>query len=102
MKRLLLTFSIVCTALTAWADRIGEWNVYPAYWVATQNVTVGSRVYAVMSDNLVCYDTDDQSVRTYDSMHDLNDTHITHLAYSQEAKRLIVVYEDCNIDLLSL
>lgn len=78
------------------------WQVYPSYWVATQNVVAGKSVYSLMNGNLLRYDTEDGSVKTYDCLHDLNDVHINHIAYSPEAKRLILVYDNENIDLLDL
>lgn len=79
---------------------VGQWQVYPSYWSAQRCVTAGKSVYALMSGNLMRYDTEDGSVRTYDVLNDLNDTNIAFMDYSQEAKRLILVYEDENIDLL--
>ena len=84
------------------AQEIGEWQVYPSYCISTHNLAVGSKVYSLTNGNLMAYDTEDTSVRTYNSLDDLNDIHITHMAYSQNAKRLILVYENGNIDLLDL
>lgn len=84
------------------AQSIGQWQVYPSYWIATQNLTVDSRVYGLMNGNLLCYDTSDTSVKTYNSLEHLNDVRIIHMAYSPAAKRLILVYESGNIDLLGL
>ena len=83
------------------AQQIGEWQVYPSYWIATRNVSVGKTVYSLTNGNLLRYDHEDGSVRTYDCLRDLNDVHIDHLAYSREAHRLILVYDNQNIDLLS-
>ena len=85
-----------------WAQEIGQWQVYPSYCISTHSLGVGSKVYSLANGNLLAYDTEDTSVRTYNSLDDLNDIHIAHMAYSQSAKRLILVYENCNIDLLSL
>ncbi len=96
---LLLAYAIV---FSLHAQSIGEWQVYPAYTIATANLTVGSRVYALMDGNLLQYDTDDQSVFTYNRLEHLNDVRITHINYSQNAKMLILAYENCNIDLMDL
>lgn len=84
------------------AQEIGKWQVYPSYWVATHNLVAGERVYSLTDGNLLCYDTEDSSVRTYNSLDDLNDIHIQHMAYSPVAKRLILVYDNGNIDLMDL
>ncbi|MCD7721183.1 MAG: regulator [Prevotellaceae bacterium] len=102
MKKTLTSLLLSLAATLCLAQAIGSWQVYPSYWIATQNLTVGTRVYALMNGNLLCYDTEDTSVRLYDCLNDLNDVHISLIAYSEEAKRLILVYEDGNIDLLDL
>lgn len=84
------------------AQQIGEWQVYPSYWIATKNLAVGHTIYSLCSGNLLRYDTEDTSVKTYDSLHELSDIHIAHMAYSSEAKRLILIYDNENIDLMDL
>lgn len=84
------------------AQQIGEWQVYPSYWIADQNVVAGKSVYTLCNGNLMRYDSEDTSVRTYDSLNDLNDIEIKHIAYSAQAKRLILVYDNGNIDLMDL
>ena len=94
--------SSVLRPYALFAQDIGSWQVYPSYCISTHNLAVGSKVYSLANGNLMAYDTEDTSVRTYNSLDDLNDIHIAHMAYSQVAKRLILVYENGNIDLLSL
>jgi len=84
------------------AQSIGEWKTYPSYWIATQNVTVGSCVYSLMNGNLMRYDTDDSSIKLYNCIDDLNDVHISHIAYCETAKKLVLVYGNGNIDLMDL
>lgn len=107
MKRIYLIIFIVCctlsrSALVATARALGEWSVYPSYQIATQNVVVGKQIYSLMNGNLLRYDTEDASVKLYDCLNALNDSHINHIAYSQEVKKLILVYDNENIDLLDL
>ena len=84
------------------AQQVGTWQIYPSYWISTHNVPVGPSVYNLTNGNLLRYDSEDTSVRTYDSLHDLSDHHIAHIAYSPEARKLILVYDNQNIDLLDL
>ena len=105
MKKSIHLLAILLTTLfavgeTANAQQIGEWQVYPSYMQATQNIVVGSRVYSLCEGSLLYYDTEDTEVFTYDCLHHLNGVRIIHMGYSAEAKRLILVYEDSNIDLL--
>lgn len=111
-------FSLFSSSSSATAQTIGEWQVYPSYWIAQRNIVVGNSVYGLttaqetmMSNNvdretqtfnLMRYDNEDTSVKTYNCLDDLNGQHIAQMAYSQEAKRLILVYDNGNIDLLDL
>ena len=97
-KLLALLLSMLC--LTAAAQQLGTWQLYLSYYIATKNVTAGSTVYSLMNGNLLSYDTEDGEVRTYDHLHTLSDIGISHIAYSKEADKLIIVYESSNIDLL--
>ena len=83
------------------AQELGSWRIYPAYTVCTQNVPAGKQIYALMESKLMAYDTDDESLRTFDWMRQLNDVSVTAIDYSTEAQRLIIVYDNGNIDLLN-
>lgn len=99
--RLMLLFFAFHFSHSAFAQVIGSWQVYPAYTVCTKTVPVGNRVYALMESNLMAYDTEDTSIATWNSMNGLNDVGIQFVDYSAEAQRLILVYGNGNIDLLS-
>ena len=79
-----------------------SWQIYPAYNVCTQNIPVGHRIYALMESKLMAYDTDDHSITTFDWTRQLSDVAISFIHYSAEARRLILVYDNGNIDLLSV
>lgn len=81
--------------------QIGSWQVYPAYTVCNYNLPVGHRVYAIMEGKLMAYDTDDGSITTFDWQQQLSDVSISFIHYSAEAKRIIIIYDNGNIDLLS-
>ncbi len=100
LKHLIAAIALACLTLSATAQEIGSWQVYPSYWIATQNLTVGSYVYGLMNGSLLRYDTEDTSITTYDCLRQLSDTHIAFIAYSSEAKKLILLYENGNIDLM--
>ena len=83
------------------AQQIGTWKIYPAYSVSTSNVPVGHRIYSVMEGKLMAYDTDDGSITTFDWQKQLSDVTINFIRYNAESKRLIIIYDNGNIDLLS-
>ena len=81
------------------AAQIGSWNVYLSYHNATKNVAAGKTIYTVANGDLYSYNTEDSEVRTYDNLNILNDVDIADIGYSQEAKKIILIYSNCNIDL---
>ena len=97
-KSLALLLCLLC--LSATAQQLGTWKMYLSYCIATQSEVSGSKIYSLMNGNLLTYDTEDGEVRTYDHLTTLSDVGISHIAYSKEAEKLLIVYNDCNIDLL--
>ena len=83
------------------AQTIGSWQIYPAYTVCTRNIPAGNRIYALMESKLMAYDTEDETITTFDWNTQLNDVSVQYLHYSADAHRLILVYDNGNIDLLS-
>ena len=98
--RTFLSLLLCVLCLASHAQQLGTWRLYLSYYIATKNVTAGSTVYSLMNGNLLSYDTDDGEVRTYDHLSVLSDAGIAHIAYSKEADKLLVVYDNCNIDLI--
>ena len=94
----MMTVSTVAVAST---PPIGTWKTYMAYSDIRQIVKVGNRVYVVASGDLYVYDTSDESITTMDRNNGLSDTDIKFISWNAAAKRLVVVYSNGNIDLLS-
>lgn len=57
-------------------------------------------LYVLASNSLYSYNKTDKSLQTYDKTTVLNDCGIAHIAWCQKAKRLLIVYENQNIDIL--
>ena len=100
MKALLSTLLLFLALLTAQGAAIGTWNTFLAYSDITEIEPAGKMVYVLSSKGLFSYNTKDQSVDTYDKNNVLNDVSIEHIAYCKAAHRLVIVYENQNIDLL--
>ena len=98
-QTLALLLSTLC--LAASAQQLGTWRMYLSYHIATKSDVGGSIVYSLMNGNLLSYDTDDGEVRTYDQLTALSDVGISHIAYSREAHKLLIVYSNSNVDLLA-
>lgn len=80
--------------------QIGTWRNYLAYYDIQQIQDAGDNLFVMASNDLYQYNKNDQSIVTYDKVNGLSDTHITLIRWCQQAKRLIAVYGNTNIDLI--
>ena len=99
MKRFLV-FGFWLLAFVQGFAAIGDWRTYLAYSDIQDIVSAGDIIYVMSSNNLFSYDTADESVTEYNKVANLSDTYISKIAYCKSAQRLIVVYDDSNIDLI--
>lgn len=88
-----------------------RWQVYPAYSEAVQVEAAGNYLYCIMkgsgtidskTGNLVRYDVEDGSVKTYNCLNELSDKEIACISYNEATKRLVIIYTSGTIDLLSI
>ena len=100
MKKTILSSILFLLTVCMHAASIGQWNVYPAYSKITDIQPAGNTIYVLSSNNLFSYHISDQSIVTYGKGHGLNDASISHIAWSDKAKKLIVVYSNYNIDFI--
>lgn len=100
-RKYILTILVLLFAWHSSAQEIGKWNVYPSYWNATQNMVAGNMVYSLCGNNLLAYDTEDTSVRTFNCLEHLNGVHIACMNYNMQTHTLVLVYTDGGIDLLN-
>lgn len=102
------------TCLASFAEKDG-WQVYPAYTEAVQLEYADGKLFCIMTGkgqmitstwtydkagNLVSYDEEDESVKCYDTTDGLNDVHVSLMSYNGTLHRMVLLYEDGNIDLL--
>lgn len=78
----------------------GTWKNYLAYSEITDVKEGGSYLYVLASGSLFSYNTNDNSVTTYDKATQLSDCGIQMIEWCQSAKTLVIIYDDGNIDLL--
>ena len=101
IRTTLLTAAITAVATTATAQGTDKWTLYPSYANITEIQPAGKNTFVLASGAIFSYSTADGSITTYDKTNSLSDTQATHIAWSQEARRLAITYENSNIDLLS-
>lgn len=95
-----LTFIICHLSISPIRAQVGTWKNYLAYHKVESICKAGDDLFVLASNGLYQYNLNDQSIYTYDKINGLSDTHITHIAWCQQAKRLIAVYQNSNIDLI--
>ena len=90
-------------ALMAFAmETHAQWKAYLSYYEPKEIEQANDGIiYVLASGGLFSYSTQDQEVRTYDKTTVLSDGDIAHIAWCKAAKKLVIVYSDHNIDLLS-
>lgn len=97
----LLTLSLLrLSILNGNAAEIGTWKAYMAYHDIKEIEKGGNILYVLASDNLYSYNTNDQSIQTYDKANTLSDCGISHIAWCHGAKSLVILYSNNNIDIL--
>jgi len=80
--------------------QVGTWKNYLAYSEVQQICSTGDILFVRASNGLYQYNQKDQSIYTYDKTNGLSDTNIKLIAWNRQAKRLIAVYQNSNIDLI--
>lgn len=94
-------FAVHCSLVIGSARaQVGTWRAFMAYYEPQQIVKAGDVLYVRASNGLYQYNLTDHSLTTYDKVSGLSDIYITHIAWNPQAKRLLIVYQNSNIDLM--
>ena len=103
MYRKLFIFIIVlfihCAAVSAAA--VGTWKVYRSYSPIEEIAPAGNLVFVKANGNLYSYNTSDKALTTYAKEDGLWGSAINHIKWVPTTKKLIIVYDDYTIELLS-
>lgn len=99
IQKFVLLLMLLLPSLTK-AAAVGDWTYHLAYQDATHCIPVGNAIYALYAGNLLIYDTEDASVTTPTKLDGLNEKEIVLMRYCKEAKKVVLVYKNGNIDLL--
>ena len=100
MKKITSLFVLFFILNTINAVPIGQWNAFLAYRNITDIEPAGNTIYVLSSNNLFSYNVNDHSINTYSKVFPLSDTGIRNIAWCNSANRLIIIYDNYNIDLL--
>ena len=102
MYKLIISIFLLLNPFIVKGAEIGTWNAYMSYYDIMDIQKADHILYILASNNLYSYNTNDHSIQTYHKANFLSDCGIEHIAYCQGAKRLVISYDNYNIDLLDL
>ena len=102
MRKILFTlFIYISTVFHAFGLAVGTWQVYPSYANLTEISPAGDVCFALASGSLFAYNNTTAETTVFNKTTGLAGIDISHIAWSQQAKRLVVAFGDGNIDLVS-
>lgn len=102
MRKYILTlFIYISTVFYAFGLAVGTWQVYPSYANLTEISPAGDVCFALASGSLFAYNNTTAETTVFNKTTGLAGIDISHIAWAQQAKRLVVAYGDGNIDLVS-
>ena len=95
-----MTLAAVTVAM---ADAVGTWKIYPSYSTITDVEPTGSKVYVLADGNLYSYNVNTTEIKEYNLTTEpkINGRNITHIAWVKQTGKLLIVYSDYLIDILS-
>ena len=94
---IIILFPVFCFSQDA---GIGYWKDYMSYTKATK-VEVGiNRTYCVTEGALYYFDHEDQSINRMSKISGLSDVGIDNIKFNIATSQLIIVYANCNIDIV--
>lgn len=101
MQKIVFTTVALFSVLFSFAQREkGSWQDYLSFANATKIAFAPDKIYCATGGGLMYYDLQDNSLNKFSGISELSDFGIKTIAYSEANKVLIVVYNNCNIDLV--
>lgn len=101
LKKPLLLICAIVFATSCFAQlQMGGWQTFFNYNNVSNIVLSKEKIFAVSDGNLFSVDKEYESIETYTKLTGLSDYNITSMAYCEKLDALVLVYNNCNIDLL--
>lgn len=102
MRRLIQIICILILPVNVLAAiSVGAWRTHFSYTNTNQIVFADPLIYAQASGKLFSWNKDKATFKTYTQLDGLNGNTLSFIGWSAEAKSLILVYSDGNIDFLN-
>ena len=95
---IILLFILSFPALAADDNTLG-WKTYLSYNNTDYVEESADQVFVVAEGALYTYGKEDNSIKQYYKGNGLNDTDIQFISYNKQTKYLLIIYQNCNIDI---
>ena len=83
-------------------SQIGTWQSHVSYQVGKSVIVAGNKVYAATQNGFFYYDKSTNETVTLDKSSGLSDVGISRLLYLADQNRLLIAYQNGNLDFLAL
>lgn len=98
--RFFLIACLLTVCISSQAQQVGVWKTYLACYTTNRVAETDNYVYAVADGTLYRYGKDDNSITFYSIQNGLSDTDVKLISYNTAAKKLLIIYDNSNIDLM--
>lgn len=102
MNRRIFTFvsALLLTCTSVFPQAVGSWKTYFSYNQVEQITEGGEYIYSVSNGNLFALNKEYESLETYTKVQGMNDNDIKEIKFNKSLNTLLIIYNNCNIDLL--
>lgn len=104
MRNLIKPILILCAlayALSGFSQlEMGGWQTFFSYNNVNKIAESTDKIYALSDGNLFSVDKEYESIETYTKLTGLSDDNIVDIVFCEKMNTMIIVYNNCNIDLL--
>lgn len=103
IHRIASTCLAVIAAISCFAYQaaMGQWRIHAAHTGITRVAQTENKIYGITGGALFSIDKNDNSLEMHSKLTGLSDSDISHIFYSEYTKKLMIVYSNSNIDLIS-
>ena len=102
MKKIFITIIILVVLCLQSSAAIGDWRIYRSYYEPQQIQETDNYLFVQASNSLYLYNKNDQSIQTFDKTTGMSDVVVTNISWNQQTKRLVILYDNANIDLMDI
>lgn len=101
IKHIFLIVSLAITTCVFGQLPMGQWKMHNPFTQVTQIAQGNNLIFGITEGTLFSVDKNDMELQYYSKVTGLTGTNIKQIAYSKELDKLIIIYADGKIDLLT-